>query len=75
MSSSSAVTPPTTNSDTWDGLEVHEDHIDFLRKTRRLPGEDLVRVRLVRRGEISPAPHEGERVVFRRTACTVWACR
>lgn len=31
----------------------------------RLPGEDLVRVRLAWRGEISPAPQEGERVVFR----------
>ena len=65
MSSSSAVTPPTAHSGTWDGSEVHDDHVDFLRKTRQLPGEDLVRVRLALREEISPAPQEGERVVFR----------
>ncbi|XP_037471917.1 F-box protein AFR-like, partial [Triticum dicoccoides] len=27
----------------WDGSNIHEDHIDFLRKTRRLPSEDYVR--------------------------------
>nr|XP_020164787.1 tol-Pal system protein TolA-like [Aegilops tauschii subsp. strangulata] len=27
----------------WDGSEVHEDHIDFLRQTRRLPGKDYVK--------------------------------
>ena len=53
------------HSGTWDGLEVHDDHVDFLRKTRRLPGEDLMRVRLAQRGEISPAPQEDERVIFR----------
>ena len=49
----------------WDGSNVHADHIDFLRKTRRLPGEDQVRVRLAPKKEISLAPEEGERVIFR----------
>ena len=48
----------------WDGSKVHEGHIDFLRKTRRLPGEDHVRVRLAPKRELSPAPEEGERVIF-----------
>ena len=65
MSSSSAAAPPSVHSGTWDGSEVHDDHIEFLRKTRRLPGEDYVWVRLAPRGEISPAPEEGERVIFR----------
>ena len=52
-------------SGAWDGSEVHGDHIDFLRQTRRLPGKDYVKVRLVPKREISPAPEEGERVVFR----------
>nr|XP_040258691.1 uncharacterized protein LOC120975993 [Aegilops tauschii subsp. strangulata] len=47
-----------------DGSEVHEDHIDFLRHTRRLPGKDFVKVRLAPEREISPASEEGERVVF-----------
>ena len=49
----------------WDGSNVHMDHIEFLRKTRRLPGKDQVRVRLAPEKEITPAPEEGERVVFR----------
>ena len=65
MSPSSAVAPPPVRSGTWDGSEVHEDHIEFLRRTRRLPGEDRVQVRLAPEGEISPAPREGERVIFR----------
>ena len=65
MSSSSAAAPPPVRSGTWDGSEVHEDHIEFLRRTRRLPGEDRVQVRLAPEGEISPAPREGERVIFR----------
>ena len=48
-----------------DGSNVHDDHIDFLRKTRRLPGRDYVRVRLAPEKEISPAPEEDERAVFR----------
>ena len=65
MSSSSASVPPSVRSGTWDGSEVHDNHIEFLRKTRRLPGKDYVRVRLAPRGEISLALEEGERVIFR----------
>ena len=65
MSSSSNPTPPMARSGAWDGSEVHEDHIDFLRQTRRLPGKDYVKVRLAPKREISPAPEEGERVIFR----------
>ena len=49
----------------WNGSNVHMDHIDFLRKTRRLPGKDQVRVRLAPEKEIMPAPEEGEWVIFR----------
>ena len=52
-------------SGAWDDSEIHEDHVDFLRQTRRLPGKDYVKVRLALEREISPAPEEGERVVFR----------
>ena len=48
----------------WDGSNVHADHIDFLRKTRRMPGEDQVRVCLAPKKEITPAPEEGEWVIF-----------
>ena len=48
----------------WDGSNIHEDHIDFLRKTRRLPGKDLVRARAALAREVSPTPEEGERVIF-----------
>ena len=48
----------------WDGSNVHADHIDFLRKTRRMPGEDQVRVHLAPKKEITPAPEEGEWVIF-----------
>ena len=65
MSSSSAAAPPVVRSGVWDGSEVDDDHIEFLRKTRRLPGEDLVRARAAPEREVSPAPEEGERVVFR----------
>ena len=49
----------------WDGSIVHNDHIDFLRDTRRLPSADKVEVRLAPEKEIRPAPRDGERVVFR----------
>ena len=49
----------------WDGSNVHMDHIEFLRKTRRLPGADQVRVCLAPAKENTPEPEEGERVVFR----------
>ena len=49
----------------WDGSNLHMDHIEFLRNTRRLPSADQVRVRLAPAKEITPEPEEGERVVFR----------
>ena len=49
----------------WDGSLVHMDHIEFLRKTRRLLGKDQVRVCLAPVREIMLEPEEGERVVFR----------
>ena len=52
-------------SSSWDGSNVHEDHVVFLRQTRRLPDANLVRVHLAPKTEISPASEEGERVVFR----------
>ena len=52
-------------SSSWDGSNIHEDHVEFLRQTRRLPGENYVRVRRAPVREISPAPEEGERVIFR----------
>ena len=52
-------------SSSWDGSNVHKDHIEFLRRTRRLPGENFVRVRQAPAREILPAPEEGERVIFR----------
>ena len=51
-------------SSSWDGSNVHEDHVEFLRRTRRLPGENYVRVRRAPAREISPVPEEGERVIF-----------
>ena len=52
-------------SSSWDGSNVHEDHVEFLRQTQRLPDANLMRVRLAPKTEISPAPEEGERVIFR----------
>ena len=60
MSSSSAAAP-AVRSGVWDGSEVEEEHIEFLRQTRRLPSADLVRARPALEGEILPAPEEGER--------------
>ena len=59
----------------WDDSNVHTDHIDFLRKTRRLPGKDQVQVRLAPEKEITPAPEEGERVIFHSHFCVASACR
>ena len=53
---------PTSSSS--DGSTVRDDHIEFLRKTRRLPGEHLVRLRLALVREVSPVPEEDERVIF-----------
>ena len=52
-------------SSSWDGSNVHDDHVDFLRRTRWLPGTNYMRVRLVPEREILPAPEEDERVIFR----------
>ena len=49
----------------WDGSLVDMDHIEFVHKTWLLPSEDLVQVRLALAREVSPAPEEGERVIFR----------
>ena len=57
-------------SSSWDGSNVHEDHVAFLRQTRCLPDANLVWVRLAPETEISPAPEEGERVVF----CSHFLC-
>ena len=65
MSSSSATAAPAVRSSVWDGSEVDDDNIEFLRQTRRLPDADLVRARAAPEGEILPAPEEGERVIFR----------
>ena len=65
MSSSSAAAPAAVRSGVWDGSEVDDDHIEFLFKTRRLPGENLVRACAAPAREVSPVPEEGERVVFR----------
>ncbi|XP_048574210.1 uncharacterized protein LOC125554860 [Triticum urartu] len=46
-------------SSSWDGSNVHEDHVEFLHRMRRLPGEDLVRVRRAPEREISPTLEEG----------------
>ena len=40
----------------WDGSNVIEDHITFLRNARRLPGEGYVQARVPPAKEISPAP-------------------
>ena len=59
--------PPTVEQlgGDWDGSNVHDDHVDFLRDTRRLPSADKVEVRLAPAREIRPEPQEGKRVVFR----------
>ena len=36
----------------WDGSNVNEDHITFLRETRRLPGAGHVKARVPPEGEI-----------------------
>ena len=49
----------------WDGSTVIEDHITFLRDTRRMPSAAFVKARVLPETEISPVPQEGEWVVFR----------
>ena len=53
-----------TRAGDWDGPNVIEDHITYLRNTRRLPGEGYVEARVPPAKEIPPAPEEGERVIF-----------
>ena len=59
--------PPATEQygGDWDGSNVHQDHVEFLCNTRRLPGADKVEVRHAPAREITPEPREGKRVVFR----------
>ena len=40
----------------WDGSTVIEDHIAFLRDTRRMPSAAFVKARVPPETEISPAP-------------------
>ena len=54
-----AAEAPVNRSGEWDGSEVHEDHIDFLRRSRRLPPTSNVEVRLAPENEITPAPEDG----------------
>src|SRR3954470_4686849 len=65
MSSSSAAASAAVRSGVWDGSEVDDDMIEFLRQTRRIPSASLVKARAPPPAEVSPAPAEGERVVFR----------
>ena len=53
--------PPATEQygGDWDGSNVHEDHVEFLRKTRRLPSADKVEVRLAPAKDITPELEEG----------------
>src|SRR3954466_13733190 len=65
MSSSSAAASAAVRSGVWDGSEIDEDIIEFLRQTRHIPSASLVKARAPPPTEVSPAPAEGERVVFR----------
>src|SRR3954464_13952878 len=65
MSSSSAAASAAVRSGVWDGSEIDDDIIEFLRQTRRIPSASLVKARAPPPTEVSPAPAEGERVVFR----------
>ncbi|KAE8819652.1 hypothetical protein D1007_02301 [Hordeum vulgare] len=47
----------------WDGSNVDEEHIKFLRYRRKLPSAEFVAAR-VPGAENSPAPQAGEVVVF-----------
>ena len=49
----------------WDGSVVIDDHLAFVRATRRLPGGGFVKVRVPPEKEISLAPQGNERVIFR----------
>ena len=53
------------NSGAWDGSNVQQDHLNFLCDTRRLPGTGYVEARVPPAKEITPAPKDGEYVIFR----------
>ena len=69
--------PPATEQygGDWDGSNVHEDHVEFLRNTRRLPGADKVEVRLAPAKEITPEPREGDGWSSARISCAASACQ
>ena len=45
----------------WEGSDVVQDDLDWLRRTRRVPAPIICRIP---GEEVEPAPQEGERVVF-----------
>ena len=49
----------------WDDSTVIEDHITFLRDTRRMPNVAFVKARVPPAEDISPAQKANEQVVFR----------
>ena len=59
----------------WDGSTVIEDHLTFLRATHRMPNAAFVKVRVLPREEISPAPQGNERVIFRSHSAVASASR
>ncbi|XP_044355602.1 uncharacterized protein [Triticum aestivum] len=73
MSSSSAAAALAVRSGAWDGSVVNGDLIEFLRKTRRLPGTHLVRARTTSAREILLAPEEGERE-YQNLRATAFNC-
>ena len=60
----SGPAPPRRHGQ-WDGSDVLPEHIDILRRSRKLPPADKIAVRLAPVMEIRPAPQQGERVIFR----------
>ena len=56
---------PPRHHGQWDGSEVLQEHMDVLRRSRKLPPADRVAVRLAPVTEIRPAPQQGEWVIFR----------
>ncbi|KAE8812616.1 hypothetical protein D1007_10315 [Hordeum vulgare] len=54
---------PKLPSGSWEGSVITEGHIEYLRRTWKLPSEEIVEARAPR-GERAPEPDEGERVDF-----------
>ena len=54
--------PELQKRGTWQGSLVTESHIEWARKSRRIPPQ--VECRVPPPGEVSPAPRTGERVIF-----------